>query len=44
LILEAKTDFVSEQVGALFLVEMCEPDGSETSDTFFNGAILSQVM
>jgi len=35
---------VSKQVGVLFLVEMCEPDGSEASDTFFNGAILGRVM
>jgi len=35
LILEAKADFyVSAQVGVLFLVEMCEPDGSEAYDTF----------
>jgi len=36
--------YVSEQVGALFLVEMCEPDGSEASDTFSMGAIFSRVM
>ena len=35
LILEAKADFyVSAQVGVLFLVEMCEPDGSEAYDIF----------
>jgi len=36
--------YVSEQVGALFLVEMCEPDGSEASDTFSMGTIFSRVM
>ena len=36
--------YVSERNGVLFLVQMCEPDGSEASDTFFNGAILSRVM
>jgi len=29
--------YVSEQVGVLFLVEMCEPDGSEASNTFSMG-------
>jgi len=38
LILEVKADFyVSAQVAVLFLVEMCEPDGSETSHTFSTG-------
>ena len=41
LIWKQKQILVSEQVGVLlfFLVEMCEPDGSEACNTFFNGAI-----
>jgi len=44
LILEVKADFrVSEQVGVLFLMEMCEPDGNEASNTFFEWGDLSRV-
>ena len=31
------TLYVSEQVDLLFLVEMCEPDGSVASDIFLMG-------
>lgn len=36
--------YFSEQVAVLFFVDICKPDGSKASDTFFNRAILSRVI